>query len=191
MLYWTRRCGGLNPSEVAISCIFVAYQKPYPVKPSCKKYPNFASIFLARLARSCTKSCKSCTKNEAFLARYKLSCKKKCEIIFLQDLIEVLQENCLAIFSCKIFISCKKSFIFSARLTRFSARSCKSCKKNTCKICVFPARRLLLGRAGWYAGKYHYSRYIFSNNSRTFFEIPDIVWISIKFLCILEVARKL
>ena len=32
------------------------------ISKSCKKYAN--------LARFCTKSCKSCTKNEAFLARY-------------------------------------------------------------------------------------------------------------------------
>ena len=73
------------------------------------------------------KSCKSCSKNEAFLARYEKSCKnlatKNCKIIFLQDLIKILQENYLAKFSCKIlarfFVSCKKSFIFSARLARF------------------------------------------------------------------------
>ena len=96
-------------------------------KPSCKKYSYLASTFLARLARSCTKSCKSCTKNEAFLARYKMSCKnlarKFCKIIFLQDLDHILQENYFTIFSCKIlarfFVSCKKSFIFSARLARY------------------------------------------------------------------------
>ena len=46
----------------------------------------------------------------------------------LQDMIKILQENYLAR-SCKIsarfFNSCKKSFIFSARLARFNARSCK------------------------------------------------------------------
>ena len=47
--------------------------------------------------------------------------------------------------SCKIFISCKKSFIFSARLASFNARSCKSCKKNTYKTCIFLARWFLLG----------------------------------------------
>ena len=95
-------------------------------KRSCKKYSDFASIFLARLARSCTKSCKSCTKNETFLARYEKSCKnlarKFCKIIFLQDFDHTLQENYLTILSCKIlariFVSCKKSFIFSARLAR-------------------------------------------------------------------------
>ena len=98
-------------------------------------------------------SCNSCTKNEAFLARYKTFCKnlarKNCKIVFLQDLIKILQENYLANFSCKILarfcISCKKSFIFNARLARFIARSCKSCKKNTCKIWIFLARRFLLG----------------------------------------------
>ena len=89
--------------------------------------------------------------NEAFLTRYKKSCKnlarKNCKIIFLQDLIKILQENYLANFSCKVlarfFISYKKSFIFSAKLARFSARSCNSCKKNTCKIWIFLARRFL------------------------------------------------
>ena len=52
-------------------------------------------------------------------------------------MIKILQENYLAIFSCK------KSFIFSARLARFSARYCKSCKKNTCKIWIFLAGFLL------------------------------------------------
>ena len=110
---------------------------------------DLASIFLARFARSCTKSCKSCTKNEAFLARYEKSSKtlarKICKIIILQGLIKILQENYPATFSCKIlarfFISCKKSFIFSVRLARFRARSCKSCKKETCKIWIFLARR--------------------------------------------------
>ena len=98
-------------------------------------------------------SCKSCTKNEAFLERWKKSCKilarKNCKIIFLQDLIKILQENYLADFSCKIltrfFISYKKSFNFSARLASYSAKSCKSYKKTTCKIWIFLARRLLLG----------------------------------------------
>ena len=95
--------------------------------------------FLARLARSCTKSCKYCTKNEAFLARYIKSCnlarilQEKCKVIFLQDLIKLLQENYLANFSFKtlarFFISCKKSFIFSARLARFSARSCSLARR--------------------------------------------------------------
>ena len=67
--------------------------------------------------------------------------RKNCKIIFLQDMIKMLQENYLAIFlasSCKIsarfFNSCKKSFIFNARLARSSARSCKSCKRNSCKF---------------------------------------------------------
>ena len=72
-------------------------------------------------------SCKSCTKNEAFLAKHKKSCKnlarKICKIIFLQELDQILQENYLTTFSCKILarflISCKKSFIFSARLSRY------------------------------------------------------------------------
>ena len=87
-------------------------------------YVNLASIFLAR---SYTKSCKSCTKNEAFLARYQKSCKnlarQSCNIIFLQDFDLILQDNYLTIISYKIlakfFVSCKKSFIFSARLARY------------------------------------------------------------------------
>ena len=43
--------------------------------------------------------------------------------MFLQDFDQILQENYLTIFSCKIlarfFVSCKKSFIFSARLARY------------------------------------------------------------------------
>ena len=46
-----------------------------------------------------------------------------CKILFLQDLDQILQENYLTILSCKIlarcFVSCKKSFIFSARLARY------------------------------------------------------------------------
>ena len=65
----------------------------------------------------------------------KKSCKnlarKNCKIFFLQDLIKILQENYLTN-SCKIlarfFTSYKKSFIFSARLARLGARSCKSCQ---------------------------------------------------------------
>ena len=88
-------------------------------------------------------------KMKFFLQDMKNLARKICKIIFLQDFDQILQENYLTIFSCKIlarfFISCKKSFIFSARLARFSARSCKSCKKNTCKIYIFLARRFLLG----------------------------------------------
>ena len=43
--------------------------------------------FFERLARSCTKSCKSCAKSEAFLAR------KNCKIIFVLDFIKILQEK--------------------------------------------------------------------------------------------------
>ena len=92
-------------------------------------------------------------KMKLFLSRYEKSCKnlarKFCKIVFLQEFDHILQENYLTNFSCKFlarfFVSCKKSFIFSARLARFSARSCKSCKKNTCKICIFLARPFLLG----------------------------------------------
>ena len=48
---------------------------------------------------------------------------EKFVINFLQDFGQILQENYLTFFSCKIharfFISCKKSFIFSARLARY------------------------------------------------------------------------
>ena len=64
-------------------------------------------------------SCKSYTKNEAFLARYKISCKdfasKICKIIFAR-----FRSNLARKLSCKIVKTCKKSFIFSARLARFS-----------------------------------------------------------------------
>ena len=77
-------------------------------------------------------------KMKLFLQDTKNLARKNCKIIFLQDLIKIMQENYLAKFSYKIvarfFISCKKSFIFSARLVRFCVRSCKPCKKNTCKI---------------------------------------------------------
>ena len=83
-----------------------------PVKTVLQEICKSCKFFLARF-------CKSCTKNEAFLARYKRSCKnlarKNCKIVFLQDLIKLLQENYLVKFSCKIlarvFVSCKKSFI--------------------------------------------------------------------------------
>ena len=44
------------------------------------------------------------------------SCEKNCKIIFLRDLINILQENYLKFLSCKIlarfFVSCKKSYTF-------------------------------------------------------------------------------
>ena len=40
-------------------------------------------------------------------------------------------------FFARFFISYKESFNFSARLARYSARSCKFCKKNTCKTWIF------------------------------------------------------
>ena len=74
-------------------------------------------VFFARLARSCTKSCESCTKNEAFLARYEESWKnlarKICSIIFLRDFDQILQEIYLTVFLAR------KVFIFSARLVRY------------------------------------------------------------------------
>ena len=42
-----------------------------------------------------------------------------CKTVFLQDLIKILQENYFVIISCKIFLSCKKDFIFSIRLARY------------------------------------------------------------------------
>ena len=127
---------------------------PYAYDINTPSKNRFASIFLTRLARSCTKSCTNLVslalKMKLFLQDIKnlariLHARKNCKIIFFQDLIKILQENYLANFSCKIlagfFTSCKKSFIFSARLTRFCARSCKN---NTCKICIFLARRFLL-----------------------------------------------
>ena len=44
------------------------------------------------------------------------------KIIFLQDFDQILRENYFTFFlqkSCKIFISCIKTFIFSARLARY------------------------------------------------------------------------
>ena len=89
---------------------------------------------------------------EIFKSCKYFSCKnlarKNYKIILLQFLITILQEHCHANFSCKIlvrfFISCKKNFIFSAKLVRFSARSCKFCKKNYFKIWIFLARWFLL-----------------------------------------------
>ena len=97
----------------------------HPVKTVLQEIP---SIFLARLARSCTKSYKSCTKNEAFVARYEKSCNnpttKIRKTILLQDFHQILQEN-YHNFSCKIlaryFISCKKFYILQENL-RFCAR---------------------------------------------------------------------
>ena len=60
-------------------------------------------------------SWKSCTKNETFLASIQ-NLAKKLSCNFLQD-------------SCKIFHILREKVHFSARLARFSARSCKSCKK--------------------------------------------------------------
>ena len=76
---------------------------------SCKTYKILQEILY--------RSCKSCTTNEVFLQDVKNLAKiferKEFKIIFFQDLIKTLQ-----IFHARVFISCKKSFIFSARLTR-------------------------------------------------------------------------
>ena len=62
-------------------------------------------------------------KMKLFLQDMKNLARKFCKIIFLQDFDQILQEDYLTIFSCKIlariFVSCKKSFIFSARLARY------------------------------------------------------------------------
>ena len=47
------------------------------------------------------------------------SCKKILQDNFLATFDQILQENNLTIFSCKNFVSCKKRFIFSAKLARF------------------------------------------------------------------------
>ena len=51
------------------------------------------------------------------------SCKKNFKILFLQHFDQILQDNHLIIFCCKILarfcISCKKSYIFSARFARY------------------------------------------------------------------------
>ena len=75
-------------------------------------YENLTSILHARLARSCIKSCKPCTKNEAFLARYKKFC-KSCKKNLSDHILAGVWSNVndLALFSCKIFISCKKSYV--------------------------------------------------------------------------------
>ena len=80
-----------------------------------ENYANLASIFLARIARSCTKSC---IKNEAFLAKYKNLARKNFKIIFLQDLIKILQENYLA-FYLAIFL---QDFLYLARKASFLAQ---------------------------------------------------------------------
>ena len=118
------------------------------LKPSCKKYPSLAIITLAWF---CIKS----STNHA-----SLSLKMK---LFLQDikiLARTLQKiirkfSCKTLIrSCKIlarsFIPYKKSFIFNAR---FNGRSCKSCKKSTCKTWIFLTRHLLLGIHGFFLAK--------------------------------------
>ena len=86
--------------------------------------------FFARLARSCTKLCKCCAKNETFLARSKKSCKnltrKKCKTIFLQDLIKILQENHLAIFPARFL----QDILYFARKASFLVQDLQ----DMCKI---------------------------------------------------------
>ena len=69
-------------------------------------------------------SCKSCTKNKAFLARYKNIVRllqDKIIRIFLQDFIKILQENYLAIFLARFlqhFYILHEKLYFSAILAR-------------------------------------------------------------------------
>ena len=70
--------------------------------------------------------------------------RKNCKIIFLQDMIKILQENYLAIFSCKvlqdqckIFQFLQEKLHFSASLARFNARSCKSARKILARLAHF------------------------------------------------------
>ena len=80
------------------------------------------------------------------LKNFARTCKKKLQDMIKKNLIillSFLKSSCKI--SARFFNSCKKSFIFSASLARFKARSSKSCKKNTCEACVFLARWFLLG----------------------------------------------
>ena len=54
--------------------------------------------------------------------------------------------------ACKLFHILQEKLHFSARLARFSVRSCNSCKKNAYKICIYLARRFLLDYAGGVPG---------------------------------------
>ena len=86
------------------------------ISKSCK-------YFSGKTCKICTKSCTSCTKMKLFLQHIKNLARKICKIMFLQDFVQILQENYLTMFSCKIlarlFISCKKRFIFCVRLARY------------------------------------------------------------------------
>ena len=69
-------------------------------------------------------SCKRCTKNEAFLARNIKSCNNFAQDNFLVRFWLNLVRGLARKLSCKFFlqdhfISCKKSFILSARLARY------------------------------------------------------------------------
>ena len=97
--------------KLVIRLLCLRYLKGYkfinfvnnPVKLSCL---NLANIFLARLARSCTK-----------IASLELKMK-----LFLQDmknLARILQEKFAIIFSCKILIKSCKKFILQFFLARF------------------------------------------------------------------------
>ena len=122
------------------------------VKPILQEICKSCKYFSGKTCKICIKSCKTCTKNEAFLARIENFAlilqelaRKNCKISFLPDFNHILQFFLAS--TCKIsarfFNSCKKSFIFSARLARFLqdlAQDLATCKKNACKTCIFLAR---------------------------------------------------
>ena len=117
---------------------------------------------LAKVCKSCKYfSCKTCQtlhQNEAFLARSKKTCTDLARKIeqdnFLARFDQILQEmyvscsvflqdqcNIFCFLQEKLHLKCKTFMI----LARFSARSYKSCKKNTCKTCFFLERQFILG----------------------------------------------
>ena len=108
-----------------------------------QKIHNLASNFLARLL-SLALNLASLALKWSFSRKIwnilQESCKKNLEDNFLVRFYQILQENYFTIFLA-IFL---QDFSFLARKA-FSATSCKSCKKNTCKIWIFLARRFLLG----------------------------------------------
>ena len=73
--------------------------------------------------------------------------------LFLQDMKNLARKLSYNFFLqdfCEIFCILQEKLHFSARLARFvqdqlSTRSCKSCKNNICKICIFLARQFSLG----------------------------------------------
>ena len=111
------------PSQSAfiwVSRSIASYSHPSKNRLVRNTCAGLANIFLARLARYCIKSC-------TYLASLALKIKQ----LFLQT----LQENYLTIY-CKVFISCKKSFIFSARHARYVQPS-KNCLAKISKSCKY------------------------------------------------------